>query len=188
MFEQSLCFIEELEKLKKIERMNLVLGGERRENSAEHSWHSAMTLWVLKRYIPWEDVDYDKVIRMLLIHDIVEIDAGDVSLYDDAGRLAVQSAEQKGAERIFGLLPEEEGKEMLALWEEFEACETKEAKVARAMDGFQPVVNYLLVKKRHHDLVVTKEQVMEKKALLKEVSPFLWEKLKTMIEESSAYV
>ena len=76
MFEQSLCFIEELEKLKKIERMNLVLGGERRENSAEHSWHSAMTLWVLKRYIPWEDVDYDKVIRMLLIHDIVEIDAG----------------------------------------------------------------------------------------------------------------
>ena len=58
MFEQSLCFIEELEKLKKIERMNLVLGGERRENSAEHSWHSAMTLWVLKRYIPWEDVEW----------------------------------------------------------------------------------------------------------------------------------
>lgn len=181
--EKEFLFLQELEGLKLVERMNLTKSF-RRENSAEHSWHAAMCALVLA---PWIDLPYDtdRVVKMLLIHDIVEIDAGDVSLYDDAGRLAAVEKEKRAAQRIFGLLGED-GAELLALWREFEAMETNDARVAKAMDGFQPVLSYFTVGRRYRDISVSKEQLLSKKKIIEEVAPRLYERIVRWTEEKPA--
>lgn len=134
-----LRFVTELDRLKSIVRQTPVLDGERLENSAEHSWHVAMTAWALAPLAD-EPLDLDRVIRILLVHDIVEIDAGDVFIYDTAGREAVVAAEEAAAERIFGLLPAGEGAEMRALWDEYERRSTPEGRFAYACDRLQPLL------------------------------------------------
>lgn len=137
--EQQLDFIREIDKEKQIFRQTYLADGQRKENDAEHAWHMAIMTFLLSEYAN-EEIDVLKTIRMLLIHDIVEIDAGDTYAYDDVAKETQREREEVAAARIFGLLPEDQKQELLALWEEFEVGETNEAKFARTMDNFQPLL------------------------------------------------
>ena len=138
-FEKQLSFILEVDKEKNILRQTHLTGYGRRENDAEHAWHMAMMIYLLKEYAN-EAIDVAKAMMMALIHDIVEIDAGDTYAYDTKGLETQKEREQRAAERIFGMLPEDQCSELRALFEEFEACESPEARFAKAMDNFQPLL------------------------------------------------
>jgi putative hydrolase of HD superfamily len=137
--EQQFTFCREIDREKLIGRQTYLADGSRKENDAEHAWHMAIMAVLLSEYAN-EKIDVLKTITMLLIHDIVEIDAGDTYAYDEAGKETQRSREVKAAERIFGLLPDDQGTYFRALWEEFEAYETPEAKFARALDNIQPAM------------------------------------------------
>lgn len=140
---RQLNFIIEIDRLKSIVRHAPLVDGSRRENSAEHSWHLAMMALVLNEYAD-EALDVNHVMRLLLVHDIIEIDAGDTFAYDATGYLDKARREQRAADRLFGLLPDEQAAEFRALWDEFEARATTEARFANAMDRFMPFLhNYL---------------------------------------------
>ena len=138
-FEKQLSFILEADKEKNILRQTHLTGYSRRENDAEHAWHMAMMIYLLKEYAN-EEIDIAKAMMMALIHDIVEIDAGDTYAYDTKGLETQKEREQRAAERIFGMLPNDQCDELRALFEEFEACESAEARFAKAMDNFQPLL------------------------------------------------
>lgn len=138
-FEKQKDFILEIDKEKNILRQTHLSGGGRRENDAEHAWHMAVMVWLLREYAN-EPLDLAKTMMMVLIHDVVEIDAGDTYAYDAAGKATAHDREEKAAERLFGLLPEDQGRELRALWEEFEEYETPEARFAHTMDNFQPML------------------------------------------------
>ena len=141
-FAQQMDFLLEMDKMKNIWRQTLVLHEDRRENDAEHAWHLAMLALVLHEYAN-EPVDLKKVLAMVLIHDVVEIDAGDTYAYDTEGYQTKAAREQKAAARLYGLLPQEQGAELAQLWEEFEAQSTPEARFANALDRLQPLMlNY----------------------------------------------
>jgi putative hydrolases of HD superfamily len=140
--EQQISFLVEIDRLKHVLRRTRLVGGERRENTAEHSWHVAMIALVLAEHSD-EPIDVARVIRMLLVHDIVEIDAGDTFAFDVVGYLDKAEREQAAADRIFGLLPDDQKVELRALWEEFEAAETAEARFANMADRLMPALqNY----------------------------------------------
>ena len=136
---KQLDFILEIDKEKNIFRQTHLSGQGRNENDAEHAWHMAIMTILLSEYAN-EEIDVLKTVTMLLIHDIVEIDAGDTYAYDEEAKKTQRQREQKAAERIFGMLPEDQGKKMKDLWEEFETCESKEARFARTMDNLQPIM------------------------------------------------
>ena len=138
-FQKQIDFILEADKEKNIFRQTHLSGHVRRENDAEHAWHMAIMIYLLKEYAN-EKIDIAKAMMMALIHDIVEIDAGDTYAYDTVGLETQKDREEKAAERIFGMLPEDQKAELKSLFEEFEAYETPEAKFARAMDNFQPLL------------------------------------------------
>lgn len=141
-FEKQLQFIVELDKLKNIYRQSLVLHEDRQENDAEHSFHLAIMICLLAEYAN-EPIDVLHTMKMVLVHDVVEIDAGDTYFYDAARNADKEERELKAADRLFALLPEEQAKEFRGLWEEFEAKETPEAKFAAAVDRLQPMMlNY----------------------------------------------
>lgn len=141
-FTGQMQFLVELDKMKNIYRQTLVLHEDRAENDAEHSWHLAMMALVLHEYAN-EPVDLQKVLATVLIHDIVEIDAGDTYAYDDAGNATKAAREQKAADRLFGMLPDEQGAYYRKLWEDFEAQSTPEARFALSLDRIQPLtLNY----------------------------------------------
>jgi putative hydrolase of HD superfamily len=178
-------FLIELDKLKTVLRQNkLIDDTDRRENDAEHSWHIALYAMVLDEYMDDPEFDRLRVLKMLLIHDVVEIDAGDVFAYDLAGRQQQQQLEIAAATRIFGLLPEKQAQELRALWGEYEAGETIEAKWAKALDVLQPFMqNY------HHGdggtwrtFKVNKEQVLRRMAPVKTCSKILWAEVLRMID------
>lgn len=136
--QRILDFLEFADRFKFVERRGYLTGGERRENDAEHCWHMALVAMVLHGEL--EDpasVDLGKALRLILVHDLVEIEAGDTYAYDDAAIEGQEEREQRAADRIFGLLPDDLGAEMRDLWEEFEARETPEARFAKACDNFQ---------------------------------------------------
>ena len=135
---KQLDFILEADKVKNIMRQTYLADGKRKENDAEHSWHLALMAVLLKEYAP-EEVDLSKVIPMVLIHDLVEIDAGDTYAYDAVGGATQHTREEAAAQRIYGLLPEDQGKWLYDLWKEFEAYETPEAKYAHMLDNSQPL-------------------------------------------------
>lgn len=137
--EQQFQFIKEIDKEKMIGRQTYLSDAKRKENDAEHAWHMAIMTILLSEYAN-EEIDVLKTVTMLLIHDIVEIDAGDTYAYDEVGLQTQREREVKAAERIFGMLPEDQAKKFRDLWEEFEARETKEAKFARTMDNVQPTM------------------------------------------------
>ena len=140
--EKQMNFLLELDKMKNIYRQTYVLHEDRHENDAEHSWHLALLAIILAEYAN-EPVDLKTVMETVLIHDIVEIDAGDTYAYDDLGNATKAEREQKAADRLYGLLPEEQGKRLRRLWEEFEAQSTPEARFAAALDRIQPLtLNY----------------------------------------------
>jgi putative hydrolase of HD superfamily len=136
---KQLDFALEIDKEKNIFRQTHLSGHGRNENDAEHAWHMAIMAYLLREYSN-EPVDIGKVMLMCLIHDIVEIDAGDTYAYDEENKKTQASREEAAKNRIFGMLPEDQAKELMALFEEFEAYETAEAKFARAMDNVQPLM------------------------------------------------
>ena len=137
--DKQFAFARELDKEKLIGRQTYLANGERKENDAEHAWHMAIMALILSEYAN-EEIDVLRTISMILIHDIVEIDAGDTYAYDENGKKSQREREVKAAERLFGMLPKDQAVKFRNLWEEFEAQETKEAKFARTMDNIQPVV------------------------------------------------
>ncbi len=138
-FERQLRFILELDKEKNILRQTHLSGHGRRENDAEHAWHMAIMIWLLKEYAN-EEFDLARAMMMALIHDVVEIDAGDTYAYDEQGKKTQKEREEKAAERIFGLLPPEQREELKALFAEYEALATPEARFVRVMDNLQPLL------------------------------------------------
>lgn len=141
-FRSQIEFLLEMDKMKNIYRQTLVLHEERAENDAEHAWHLAMLALVLHEYAN-EPVDLKTVLATVLIHDVVEIDAGDTYAYDAAGNATKAQREQIAADRLFGILPEEQGAYLRRLWDEFEAQSTPEARFANALDRIQPLMlNY----------------------------------------------
>ena len=137
--EKQLAFALEIDKLKNVLRQTHLSGHGRRENDSEHSWHMALMAYLLREYAN-EQVDISKVMIMCLIHDIVEIDAGDTYAYDAENLKTQKQRENQAKERIFSMLPEEQKTEFIALFDEFEAYETPESKFAHAMDNLQPLI------------------------------------------------
>jgi len=161
---KQLDFFLELDKMKNLYRQSYVLHENRRENDAEHSWHIAVTALLLSEYAN-KDIDINKVVKMLLIHDVVEIDAGDTYCYDADGNTTKAEREEKAARRIFGLLPDDQKKEYYSLWREFEDSQTNEARFAAVMDRIQPLMlNYTKggISWQEHGL--HKDQVMRRNA------------------------
>lgn len=145
-FARPLAFVNEADRLKRVLRASKLGSGSRHENSSEHSWHIMMFAWVLVEHAP-SKVDIQRVLRMLLLHDLVEIDAGDMPIHKqltEAEQAAIEAQELAAAERIFGLLPQEQAAEFMAIWTEFEAAETPEAIYAKAIDRVQPVLLNLM--------------------------------------------
>ena len=172
--DKQFAFFREIDKEKKIGRQTYLTGAERKENDAEHAWHMAIMTLLLSEYAN-EKIDVLKTVSMLLIHDLVEIDAGDTYAYDEAGKATQREREVKAADRIFSILPEEPGKALRALWEEFEARETPEAKFARTMDNIQPLMlNAATDGKAWEEHGVHLSQVLGRNERTAEGSEVLW--------------
>jgi len=177
-------FIKEIDKIKYIQRKTKLFHSDRHENDAEHSWHLAMMAIVLASHAN-EPIDLTQVIKMLLIHDIVEIDAGDTFIYDSQKNHSNTDEERLAAQRIFGLLPQAQAAEFIAIWEEFELGETKEAKFARAMDRLEPLLqNTSNQGGTWKEFGVTYAQVVEKKQVIQEGSSLIWKYAEQLIAES----
>ncbi|MGD0658006.1 MAG: HD domain-containing protein [Syntrophorhabdales bacterium] len=178
----QLRFIIEIDRLKHIMRRTRLFDNSRHENDAEHGWHLAMMAMALVEYSN-KPVDVNKVVRMVLVHDIVEIDAGDTFLYDEAAGLLKEEAERKAAERIFGLLPDDQALELKSLWEEFEARDSAEALFAAAIDRLEPMMQNALTAghawKEHN---VRRSQVVQKNRPIVEAgSRELWRFAESLI-------
>lgn len=177
-------FIIELEKLKAITRKIKPLGQDRYENSAEHSWQISLLAMTLVNFSDVE-VDVSKVIKMLLVHDIGEIDAGDVIFFDDEGKTAAKEKELDSVTRIFGILPKEIGSEFLESWKEFEYGDSNEAKYARAMDRVMPLLQNIYNNRQSWDENgIGKEQVLAKTSYIADASKIVWDSLSEKIEDS----
>lgn len=175
--EKQIRFIVEADKVKNIFRQTYLADGERKENDAEHSWHLAMMAVLLQEHMK-EKADLVKVMTMVLIHDLVEIDAGDTYAYDEKGAQTKREREVKAADRIFGLLPEDQGTYFRELWEEFEAYETPEAKFAHLLDNFQPLLlNDASGGKSWKEHGVHRAQPMKRNERIPETSETVWEKM-----------
>lgn len=181
--QKQMKFILEVDKVKEIFRQTYLSDGSRKENDAEHSWHLALMAVLLKEYAN-EEVDLLKVIPMVLIHDLVEIDAGDTYAYDQAGLATQRERETKAADRIFGLLPSDQAEVFRALWEEFEAYETAEAKFAHALDNCQPLfLNDASGGKSWREHGVHKSQIYKRNEHTAEGSVEIWEYMKTLVDK-----
>lgn len=180
---QQIQFIIEIDKLKGILRQTLLIDASRQENSAEHSWHIALMAMILAEYAP-QPIDVLRVIKMLLIHDIVEIDAGDTFCYDTQGHHDKAEREESAATRLFGLLPKDQGAILRALWDEFEARQTAEAQFAAALDRIQPFLHNQQTQGgtwRLHG--IRRSQVMHRMAPIRDGAPALWNWLEAAIDE-----
>ena len=172
---QQIAFIKEIDKLKYIQRKTKLFHSDRPENDAEHSWHLAMMAMVLVAHSNVE-VELLKVLKMVLIHDIVEIDSGDIFIFDTTKNHDNTAEELKAAKRIFGMLPEDQATEMVDLWLEFETGETNEAKFAKAMDRFEPILqNASNNGGTWREYNVPKEKVIEKTLPVALGSKAIWD-------------
>lgn len=181
--EQQIGFLMEVDKLKTIVRQNYLADGSRKEDDAEHSWHLALMCAILSEHSN-EEIDLVKTITMVLIHDIVEIDAGDTYAYDPIANVSKEERELVAADRIFNLLPEDQAKELRSLWEEFEDRKTPEAKFAATLDRIQPFLLNAASKgvswKEHG---VSFSQVMKRNEATPEGSKSLWDLQYEMMKE-----
>jgi len=178
-------FLIEIDRLKSVLRRTRLFDNSRQENVAEHGWHVAIMAMALAEYSN-EPIDVNKVVRMALVHDIVEIDAGDTFLYDEAAGKVKEEAERRAAERIFGLLPLDQAREIRSLWEEFEARNTPEARFAAAIDRLEPMLQNALTAghawKEHN---VRKSQILGKNRPIVEAgSRELWRFAEGLIENA----
>ncbi len=181
--QKQLAFIKEIDKLKYIQRKTKLFHSDRNENDAEHSWHLALMAIVLAEHAN-ESIDLLKVIKMVLIHDIVEIDAGDTFIYDTQKDHSNTDEERKAARRIFGMLPEETAQELMAIWEEFEQGESSEAQFARAMDRLEPLLqNSSNNGGTWQEPGVNYQKVYAKKEVIKHGAKSLWSYAESLINE-----
>jgi putative hydrolase of HD superfamily len=184
--QQQLSFILEIDKLKSILRHTILIDRSRRENTAEHSWHLAVMANLLAEYATGP-VDVARVTQMVLAHDIVEIDAGDTFAFDAEGIVTKKQREREAADRIFGLLPAEQGKELRGLWEEFEAEETLDSQYANAIDRLEPCLLNANTEggtwRKHSPSL---EKVMERMKPVKLYMPQVWPVVQKIIDEAVA--
>lgn len=182
--EQQFRFIREIDKEKEIFRQTYLADASRKENDAEHAWHMAIMAILLSEYANSE-IDVLKTVSMLLIHDIVEIDAGDTYAYDEAAKATQAEREERAAARIFGLLPADQGEKLLALWREFEARQTPEAKFARTLDNLQPMtLNDASEGLAWREHGVRLSQILKRNERTSEGSEQLWDFAKTFLREN----
>lgn len=183
--QRQIAFVREVDKLKTIRRQTLITDGTRRENDAEHSWHLGLMALVLGEYANDAGLDLPKVLQMVLIHDLVEIDAGDTYCYDEAAHLDKAARETAAADRIFNLLPADQAAAFRALWDEFEGGSTAEAKFANALDRLQPLLHNIFTHGRmwsRHGVV--KSQVVGRNRVIAQGAADLWALARDMIDEA----
>lgn len=181
--EKQLQFIVEIDKVKNIFRQTYLADAGRKENDAEHSWHIALMAYLLQEYAE-EQVNVSKVMLMVLIHDLVEIDAGDTYAYDAVGAETKRDRETAAAERIFGLLPVDQGKYFHELWEEFESYETADAKYAHLLDNFQPLLlNDASDGKSWTEHSVKKSQIYKRNEKIGETSGEIWRCMQEIVQK-----
>lgn len=178
----QITFIVEVDKLKTVLRQSRLIAADRRENDAEHSWHLALMTVVLAEYAD-SPIDVAKAVALVLLHDLIEIYAGDTPLYDPVAGRDQDERERRAADRLFALLPTDQGEEFRALWDEFEARESAEARFAKAMDRLQPLLlNFNNKGGTWHTPGVTKQVVLDRKAVIGDGSEQLWSYAKSLIE------
>jgi 5'-deoxynucleotidase YfbR-like HD superfamily hydrolase len=184
--ERQIRFILEIDKLKTIVRRTYLLDVDRAENTAEHSWHLAIMAMLLAEHAN-EPVDTARVVKMVLIHDIVEIDAGDTYFYDTVAAADKADRERAAADRLFGMLPPDQEKEFRELWEEFEACRTPDARFAKALDRFMPQLhNYHTQGRSWQEHGITIDRVLERNKCISEGSSRLWECAEALLNDAVA--
>ena len=185
--QQQLAFVREVDKLKHVFRRTWLLDGSRLENDAEHSWHLALMTFLLSEYASGENLDLIRVLKMVVVHDLVEIDAGDTYAYDSEGRETQAERELRAADRIFSLLPPDQAMAFRALWEEFEARETAEARYAGALDRLQPLMhNYFTEGRAWLEHGVTADPVIVRCHPIADGSPRLWQYAEHLITDAVA--
>ena len=178
-------FIVQIDRLKQILRQNIVIGSSRQENDAEHSWHLAVMAIMFSEYVEAKEMDVLKVIKMVLIHDLVEIDAGDTFCYDEQANLDKDERENKAAEKLFSILPPDQAQDIWQLWREFEELSSPEACFAACLDRLQPLLlNYHTNGHTWKKPGVTSQKVLKRNAILEKNVPELWEYAKGIIEDS----
>jgi len=181
---QQINFILETDRLKSIYRRTYLADGARFENDAEHSWHLSLMAILLAEYSN-SSIDILKVVKMVIIHDIIEIDAGDAYCYDAAANEGKAEREMAAAERLFSLLPPDQKEELMLTWQEFEKNETAEAKFANALDRFQPVnLNFASDGKSWKENSITYDQVIKRNSVIKSGSNKLWDYAKKIIDSA----
>jgi putative hydrolase of HD superfamily len=184
--DRQLEFIIEIDKLKMVMRQSYVMTADRQENSAEHSWHLAMMAMVLAEHAE-QQVDLCHALRMVVLHDIVEIDAGDTYCYDEQAARDKAEREDRAATRIFGLLPEDQACELRDLWDEYELQITPESRFAMALDRLMPLLhNYHTEGKSWSEHGITKGQVLAHNACIKASSEKLWQYVRCMLDNAVA--
>ena len=181
---QQMEFLLEMDRAKQIGRQTYLSDGSRKENDAEHSWHMALMVFLLADYAN-EPIDVLKTMKMILLHDVIEIDAGDTYAYDEEGNQTKRARECAAADRIFGLLPKGQGQECRMLWEEFEAMETPEAQFANMLDKIQPLLlNDASGGRSWREHGIKKSQVLARNARVHEGSEELWNYARELIEKN----
>jgi putative hydrolase of HD superfamily len=184
--DRQICFLLEIDQLKAVVRKTPLTTDSRRETSAEHSWHFAVLAMLLTEYAPFEKLDLLRVLKMVLVHDLVEIDAGDTYVYDAAANVGRLEREIRAADRIFGMLPPDQAAELRGLWDEFEARQTPEAKYAAALDRVQPVLlNYATQGKIWREHNISKAQVIERTQAIADGTPKLWDYVRQLIDTAA---
>jgi len=182
---RQLDFIIEIDKLKHVLRRTLTIDDDRNENDAEHSWHLATMAVILAEHVTGDPVDVSRVVKMVLVHDIVEIDAGDTYCYSGADPVEKLERETRAADRLFNVLPADQAGEVRALWDEFEARATPESRYANALDRLQPMLlNYYTDGKTWLKHGVTSDQVLKRARPIKDSIPALWEFVEGLVDEA----
>ena len=182
---QQIRFVIEADKLKGVLRQTWLVDRSRRENDAEHSWHLALMAVLLAEYAAEGGLDLARVLKMVVVHDLVEIDAGDTFVYDEAGRSDQSDREREAADRIFSILPPDQAGEIRALWEEFEARRTPESRYAAALDRLQPLLcNYHTQGRAWREHGVTSDMVLARNRHMAEGAPQLWRYAEDLIRDA----
>lgn len=184
-FKRQVEFLLEIDRLKHTLRQTILLDRSRRENSVEHSWHIALSAMIFEEYAGTDGLDLGRVIRMLLLHDLVEIDAGDTYCYDEQAGADQHERERRAAERIFGLLPADQVQEFRRLWDEFEDAESPHARYAHAMDRFQAFLhNYFTQGEMWRKHGIRRHQVVRRMHPVERGAPLLWDYVAALIEDA----
>jgi len=184
-FQCQIEFIVEVDKLKRVLRQTIITDKSRQENSAEHSWHIALMTIILSEYAENPQIDVFRVVKMLLVHDLVEIDAGDTFCYDNHAREDQHERERQAAKRIFNLLPKDQARRLQSLWEEFEARQTLNSRFANALDRLQPLINnYYTGGKAWRKHGVKRHQVVARNCMIEDGAPELWRYALRLIEDA----